>query len=58
MQTYCPTLPLQTRLQILRAAVPRKPIVRRMVLPADIELHGWVFAILRANWTRHFGVTP
>lgn len=51
-----PTLPLLTRLAILRAAVPRKPIVRRLPFPAGIEVHTHEWTILRGQWARCFGV--
>ena len=52
---YLPTMQTRPQLIALRALVPRKPIVRRMTLPAGIELHGFEWAILRGQWRKHFG---
>ena len=53
--TYSPSAPMADRLQSLRALVVRKPIVRRMPLPAGIELYSFEWAILRGQWRKHFG---
>ena len=49
------SLAYEPRLRALAAMLNRKPIVRRMAVPAGIELHSFEWAILRGQWRKHFG---